>query len=177
MGDRVEIRMTKWRDRPHWAFSGIYLGSDAHGDWIGLPTGTHYERPGAAYDSSSPSVTLVPAADADERGWLAAFHAAGHRLPGFSSPIEVYVDIVTPPRWHDAVLSSVDLDLDVIRGATGRVWIDDEDEFAEHRISLDYPDVVVAHAGINCDLVHRMVAERVTPFDGDTHQRWLAQVS
>ncbi|WP_235737309.1 DUF402 domain-containing protein [Nocardioides alcanivorans] len=169
--------MTKWRQLPHWTFSGTYLGSDQHGDWIGLPTGTHYERPGAAYDSPSASVTLVPAPDADERGWLAAFHAAGHRLPGFTAAIEVYVDITTPPKWQGRVLTSVDLDLDVVRGSSGRVWVDDEDEFAEHRHTLDYPDVVVAHAGINCDLVQQLVSDRVAPFDGRTHLPWLAQVS
>jgi len=170
--------MTKWRDLPHWEFAGTYLGSDRHGDWIGLPTGTHYERPGAAYDSPSPSVTLVPAEDADERGWLAAFHASGgHRIPGFSSPVEVYVDIATPPRWRERVLTAVDLDLDVVRGASGRVWVDDEDEFAEHRVRLGYPEVVVAHAGLNCDLVHRLVRERIAPFDGLAHLPWLSRIS
>ncbi|WP_180935649.1 DUF402 domain-containing protein [Nocardioides ungokensis] len=37
------------------------------------------------------------------------------------------------------MLRAVDLDLDVVRGRTGRVWIDDEDEFAEHRVRFGYP--------------------------------------
>ena len=169
--------MTKWRDLPHWEFAGAYLGSDRHGDWIGLPVGTHYARPGVAFDSPTPAVTLVPAADLEERGWLAAFHpTGGYRYPGAASAVEVYVDIATPPRWHDRLVTSVDLDLDVLRGPSGRVWIDDEDEFAHHRISLDYPDVVVAHAGLNCDHVHRMMRDRVAPFDGRTHLPWLEQV-
>ena len=68
------------------------------------------------------------------------------------------------------------LDLDVLRGASGRVWIDDEDDFAEHRISLDYPEVVVAHAGLSCDHVHRLMHDRIAPFDGHAHLRWLARV-
>ena len=34
-----------------------------------------------------------------------------------------------------ATVTAVDLDLDVVRGWTGRVWVDDEDEFAAHRYS------------------------------------------
>ena len=41
--------MTKWGDRPHWEFDAVLLGSDEHGDWLGIPGGTHMSRPGAAY--------------------------------------------------------------------------------------------------------------------------------
>ena len=35
-GDAVRVVMTKWGDRPHWEFDATYLGSDEHGDWIGI---------------------------------------------------------------------------------------------------------------------------------------------
>ena len=54
--------------------------------------------------------------------------------------MRVYVDITTPPVWDGTVLRAVDLDLDVVRGNTGRVWVDDEDEFADHRVRFGYPD-------------------------------------
>ena len=50
-------------------------------------------------------------------------------------------------------MRAVDLDLDVIRGTTGRVWVDDEDEFAEHRVSLGYPDEVIEQAITSCQSV------------------------
>ena len=55
--------------------------------------------------------------------------------------------MATPAVWHgEDLVRAVDLDLDVIRGTTGRVWVDDEDEFAEHRVSLGYPDEVIEQA-------------------------------
>jgi hypothetical protein len=168
-GTPVEFVMTKWRDRPHWEFGGYFLGSDTHGDWVGIPAGTHMSRPGAEYVAPVDQVGLVPAAAAAERGWLATFHARGGQ-------VEVYVDITTPPRWEGTVLRAVDLDLDVVRGTTGRVWVDDEDEFAEHRVSLDYPTTLVVHATRSCDLVRAAVAGRAAPYDGSA-EAWLATVS
>ena len=131
-GTPVEVAMTKWRDLPHWEYSGVFLGSDLYGDWIGIPAGTAMSRPGADYVAPVDQVSLVPPAHAGERGWLATFHGRG-------GEVEVYVDITTPPLWDRSTLRAVDLDLDVVRGTTGRVWVDDEDEFAEHRIALGLP--------------------------------------
>ena len=146
-GTPVEVAMTKWRDLPHWEFPAFFLGSDEHGDWLGIPAGTAMSRPGADYVAPVDQVGLVPAYAADERGFLATFHARGGQ-------VEVYVDITTPPRWDGFTLRAVDLDLDVVRGTTGRVWVDDEDEFAEHRVSLGYPTTLVVHATRSCDHVH-----------------------
>ena len=132
-GDAVRCEITKWGDQPHWVYPGVYLGTDDHGDWIGFPEGTYFFRPGAEYVAPYDQVGLIPHADLAERGWMAAFHAAG-------GPVQVYVDIATPPVWDGSVLRSVDLDLDVVRGANGRVWVDDEDEFAQHRVEYSYPD-------------------------------------
>ena len=114
---------------------------------------------------------------AGEHGWLATFHAPGGQpwpVLG-NSPVEVYVDMTTVPVWDGATLRAVDLDLDVVRGRTGRVWIDDEDEFAEHRIAYDYPLHVVDLAMTTCDEIEAAVRERRAPFDGSS-DRWLAQV-
>lgn len=40
----------------------------------------------------------------------------------------------------------VDLDLDVTRWRDGRVEIEDEDEFEQHRVEYSYPNDVVEHA-------------------------------
>ncbi|MGB0101971.1 MAG: DUF402 domain-containing protein, partial [Nocardioides sp.] len=127
-GDAVRVVMTKWGDQPHWEFDASYLGSDQHGDWLGIPAGTAMSRPGATYLAPTRQVGLVPppGGSGPERGWLATFHDVG-------GPVQVYVDITTPPSWDGSVLRAVDLDLDVVRGNAGRVWVDDEDEFADHR--------------------------------------------
>ncbi|MBD8870546.1 DUF402 domain-containing protein [Nocardioides donggukensis] len=169
-GTPIEVVMTKWRDRPHWEFPTRYLGSDPHGDWLGVAAGTRFERPGAEYVAPVAQVVLVPGRDSGtDRGHLATFHAAG-------GPVAVYVDITTPPVWDGHVLRAVDLDLDVVRGTTGRVWVDDEDEFAAHRTELGYPATVVVHATRSCARVHTDVARGAAPYDG-TAAAWLAQVT
>ena len=103
-GTPIRCEMTKWGDRPHWEFDGVYLGADEHGEWLGFPEGTLNQRPGLELVSEVDAVTLVPA-----EGWYAAtFHAPGIWC-------DLYVDIATPGEWDGTVLRAVDLDLDVIR--------------------------------------------------------------
>jgi hypothetical protein len=158
--------MTKWGGRPHWEFEAVHLGGDAYGDWCGVPAGTVFLRPDAEYVSPVDQVMLAPAADADDRHWLATFHADG-------GVVEVYVDMTTPPEWDGPVLRAVDLDLDVVRDPDGRVWVDDEDEFAEHRVAFGYPADVVAQAERAAERIRDAVSGRVAPFDGTTHRAWL----
>ena len=162
--------MTKWGGRPHWEYEAVLLGSDEHGDWLGIPGGTHMSRPDAEYVAPVAQVVLVPLAGPDdERGWLATFHAPG-------GPVQVYVDMTTPPAWDGPVLRAVDLDLDVVRGATGRVWIDDEDEFARHRVEFGYPDETARLAMRTCDRVQADVTAARAPYDG-TPGAWLARLA
>lgn len=157
--------MTKWGDRPHWGLGATYLGADEHGDWLGVPAGTPHARPGASFVSEVDSVTLAP------RGspWCATFNAPGIWCT-------VYVDMSTPPLWDGDVLRAVDLDLDVIRGSDGMVWVDDEDEFGEHQVSLGYPPEIVMIAEASRDAVRDAVRRQQAPFDLDTPRRWLGQV-
>lgn len=165
----VRIEMTKWPDRPHWVFEGSYLGSDEHGDWIGFPAGSRFTRPGVEYVAPYSQVGLVPAQHLVERGWIATFHSP-------EGKVRSYIDIATPPVWHRTVLRSVDLDLDIVHGKTGRVWIDDEDEFADHRVRFGYPDDIVAQALESCRTVEAAVRAGSPPFDGLAHTAWLELV-
>ena len=106
--------------------------------------------------ASYAQVTLVPAEDLAERGWLATFDAP-------DGQVRTYVDITTPPRWRFTTLQCVDLDLDVVQGLTGRVWVDDEDEFAEHRERWAYPEIVVVSAVASCEAVERAVRTGAAP--------------
>ena len=67
--------------------------------------------------------------------WLGTFYGDDARRP-----FDTYVDVATPAVWHgEDLVRAVDLDLDVIRGTTGRIWVDDEDEFADHRVRWATP--------------------------------------
>lgn len=161
-GDLVSVVMTKWGERPHWEMSGYWLGSDEHGDWLGFPRSTWHHRPGYEFDSEVDSVTLLP-----REGWhVATLHDAGIW-------VDVYVDLSTPPVREGSVVGAVDLDLDVIRASTGATYLDDEDEFAEHRVEFGYPTDVVAAVEAEATRLLAAVGSRSAPFDGATAQRWL----
>ncbi len=171
-GDAVRVVMTKWGARPHWEFDALYLGVDEHGTWLGFPRGTRMSRPGAEYVAPTDQLGLVPPESAPpaHRGWLATFHGPGGLL-------SVYVDVTVPPTWSGATVTTVDLDLDVVRELDGRVWVDDEDEFAEHQVSLGYPAEVVAAARASADRLVDLVASGQPPFDRDTKLGWFDQLA
>ena len=177
-GTAIRCEMTKWGDRRHWEFDGVYLGADEHGEWLGFPEGTLNRRPGLELVSEVDAVTLVPPAS-----WYAAtFHAPGIWC-------DLYIDIATPGEWDGTVLRAVDLDLDVIRRSAtkpisnkttppnlaagpGEVFVDDEDEFAEHQVAYGYPAEVIGRAQTSCDELVESVRAGLPPYDG-THRRWL----
>ena len=160
----VRVVARKWPDRPHWEHDAVLLGEDEHGVWVGAPVGTAMSRPGAAFSTDQAQVTLVP----HEAPFLASFYGRGG-----SAHCDVYVDITTVPTWSSGVVTAVDLDLDVVRGWTGRVWVDDEDEFAAHRVRYAYPSDLVRLAVSSCDAVRTAVQAGLPPYDGTVAQRWL----
>lgn len=178
-GDTVRCVMSKWGERPHWEFDGTFLGVDEWGEWIGFPTGTQFVRPGQDFTASNDQVGLVPAeVDGTRPGFLATFHAPGGKpWPDLGdSPVAVYVDMTTPPVWDRSTVRAIDLDLDVIRGMNDRVIVDDEDEFAEHRVAFGYPPEVVALAEDSRDRVRAAILARQAPFDDHTHLPWLRRL-
>jgi len=161
------MAFTKWGDRPHWEYDAVRLGSDAHGTWFGLPLGTHVARPGREFRTDEAQVVLVP-----RSGFVATYYARGG-----TAPCDLYVDITTVPRLGQDAMHAVDLDLDVVRGWTGRVWVDDEDEFAEHRVRYGYPPEIVDHAVSTCARVRDEAAAGEVPFDAATPARWFAALA
>jgi hypothetical protein len=152
--------MTKWGDLPHWTMDAVYLGSDAAGDWIGFRVGTVMSRPGVSVTTTNEQVGLVPAAGtAVGQAWLATFHGPG-------GIVWTYVDMTTVPEWDGHTVRAVDLDLDVVEGLDGIVFVDDQDEFDEHRVAYAYPPEVVDLATATRDLVLLAVQQKLPPFDG-----------
>jgi len=166
-GSPVRIEMQKWGGVPHWSFDAVWLGSDEHGTWLGIRAGTHMARPGATYVNPTDQVCLLPEVTVAGGAWLATFHAPG-------STVKVYVDMATPSIWHGTTVRAVDLDLDVVRRLDDTVYVDDEDEFAEHQVELGYPPEIVAIAEQACIEVLRLVEKWQPPFDAETHASWLA---
>ena len=162
---RVRVVYEKWDGRPHWEFDTVRLGDDVHGTWLGVVRGTPQARPDASVTAAEDHVLLV----ADAGHYCATFHTDPRR-----ATLEVYVDVTCSHRWNDARITMVDLDLDVIRLWDGTVVVDDEDEFAEHRVLLAYPDEVVEHALATTSALRSELKRRSEPFDGAASERWLA---
>ena len=58
----------------------------------------------------------------------------------------------------------------------GEIFVDDEDEFAEHQVAYGYPADVVEQAQAELRRGPRGVRAGRAPYDG-THQRWLDELS
>jgi protein associated with RNAse G/E len=69
----------------------------------------------------------------------------------------------------------VDLDIDVIRYRDGRVEVEDEDEFAQHRDELGYPPEIVAGALAGAAELRAALAHGEEPF-ASHYLTWLARV-
>jgi hypothetical protein len=164
VGRTVRVVTRKWPDSPHWEHDAVVLGEDVHGTWLGAAAGTRCSRPGAAYDADQAFLRLVTPGTA----WISSFYARGGR-----AQFDVYVDVTTVPVWSGDTVTAVDLDLDVVRGWAGRTWVDDEDEFADHRTRLGYPDDVVTTALASCETVLAAVRREEAPYDRAAPVPWF----
>ena len=162
-GHPVRGRYTKWGGRRHHGADLVYLGADEHGDWLGDPAGNAWSGGPKEFTSVTDNVLLVPR----DRGMTAMFYQ-----PHPEQEFELYVDITTRPVWEGDLVTAVDLDLDVIRHFDGTVLVDDEDEFAEHRVTLGYPDEVAAGAVAECDRVVAEVTSGAATFATSTAAPW-----
>lgn len=163
----MQIRFTKWGGGAHWELPGAYLGSDEYGHWVGSRPPTVMTRPGRTVTFERHFVGLFP-----YDGWYAATFYEWADMP---ESHDVYVDISTVPEWHGATVTLVDLDLDVVREWAGKVFVDDEDEFADHQVALGYPADVVRAAEASAAAIADAVRARAEPF-GEVGRGWLAQL-
>ena len=142
------------------------LGRDDQGTWLFAPKGAD-----ASYASYGPTplgsnfLTLIPVPD---QWWVCTWMWGDP-----DTTIDIYVDIVSPPSWRSSeCLEIVDLDLDVIRHLDGRVSLEDEDDFAHHSTSLQYPRSVISSARSAAIDVMRGIVGHARPFD-EPPSRWL----
>jgi uncharacterized protein len=165
-GARILFRWRKWDGGPHWEHECVYLGSDEWGDWVGQQAGWRSARPGRELAAPSPNVTLIPPS---------GDYALTVNEPPAS--YRVYIDLAWDVHWQDGEPGGIDMDLDVVRAADGRLWIDDRDEWDEHRVQYGYPlDIVEELETLAIDLERRVGASEV-PFDDATARRWLDRLA
>ncbi|QAY60448.1 DUF402 domain-containing protein [Microbacterium protaetiae] len=168
-GTRLIFRWRKWDGSPHWEHDCVYLGSDELGDWVGQPTGWHSHRPGKQFTTESPNVTLIT----PDPTWAGTFYGGMH-----PRHVRIYIDIAWDVQWTGAEPTAIDMDLDVVRCDDQRgIWIDDEDEWDEHRVLYDYPADVQATLAAKAIELKAQVTAETPPFDDATAQRWLDRLA
>ena len=159
----VEIHGFKWPKRPTSVGVFSLLGEDSFGEWIGIARGDAWwsaDRTRSGY-FDRPFVKLVPR----ETFWTVCFHSI--------DPL-IDVDIVLPVRRYDGVIEEVDLELDVLRTADGRVQVRDQDIFDRMRTDWALPDDIAAQAQATCKEIRRCVESGAEPF-GKVGGNWLSQ--
>jgi hypothetical protein len=149
-GTRLLFRWRKWDGSPHWRSS----------------------RPERDYLVESPNVTLLPPSG--------LYAMTVNVAP--PATYRIYIDIGWDVRWMPGddgpEPAGIDMDLDVVSAVDGRgIWIDDRDEWDEHRIAYGYPlDIVEKLEGVAVDL-ERSVRAGVAPFDDATPDAWLERLA
>jgi protein associated with RNAse G/E len=167
-GTRVQFRWRKWDGSPHWVHDCVYLGHDRWGDWFGQRAGWRSTRPERDYLVDGPNVTLMPPSG--------QYALTVNLAP--PATYRIYIDLGWDLRWdeRDGQLepTGIDMDLDVVSAVDGRgIWIDDRDEWDEHRVAYGYPlDIVEKLETLAVDLEERVRAG-VAPFDDATPDAWL----
>jgi uncharacterized protein len=167
-GTRLEFRWRKWDGSPHWVHDCVYLGSDEWGDWFGQDTGWRSHRPGREFPASARNVTLLPPSG--------DFALTVNVAP--PAHYRVYIDIAWDVRWSDdGEPTGIDMDLDVVKAIDERgIYIDDRDEWDEHRVQYGYPlDLVAKLEAVTVDLEQKVTAG-TPPFDDATADRWFARL-
>lgn len=163
----IDLDIRKWDGRSHYRHDARLLGSDEHGTWLGVDAGTPFTGPNGPGEMPGAFVLVVR----EDTAWVASFWRP---FPGLD--FEVYVDLTTAPRWlSDTHLTVVDLDLDVIRRFDGTVFVDDTDEFEEHRVLFGYPEDVAEEALATAGWLVEAVGGHREPF-GDAWRPWLARL-
>ncbi len=163
-GTKVFFRWRKWDGSPHWEHECLYLGSDRWGDWLGQRAGWRSFRPGRDMLLTAASVALIPT---DRTDYVLTVNAPPQRT-------RVYIDVAWDVRWgDDAVPTAIDMDLDVVRRVDGTVFVDDIDEWQEHRERYGYPSRVIERLESVARDLERRVAAHEAPFDEDTPDHWL----
>ena len=136
MSSAVHVDFRKWPDSLHWQFTMSHLGEDEHGTWLWGPVGMEIRRGHEPHRATTRLTVKLVTPDA---WWTAIWNDS-------DDDIQLYVDIATPAEWQPGRVRMIDLDLDVVRFRDGRVEVLDEDEFAEHQVTLGYPPHIIDRA-------------------------------
>ncbi len=171
-GTPVLFRWRKWDGSAHWVHECVYLGRDRWGDWVGQRAGWRSHRPERDYQVDGDNVTLIPPSG--------QYALTVNVAP--PATYRIYIDLGWDVRWEERDGQrgpyGIDMDLDVVSAVDGRgIWIDDRDEWDEHRVAYGYPlHIVTELEDVAIDL-EQQVRAGTPPFDDATADGWLRRLA
>ncbi len=165
IGRRYPLQFWKYPATVHWRHDAIALGEDDFGLWLGAREGWEAQKGlEPARPIAGNQIHLVPHDD-----WFVYTYSPSH-------PRALHwIDTSTPATFEDHRVTAVDLDLDVVRSPDGLVWIEDQDEFELHQVTLDYPPEFITKAAAATDRLYRSLVELREPFK-TVARSWVQQL-
>lgn len=160
----LEVLYTKWGGHLHWRMPAVKIGADEFGTWLGVARNTEVVRSDSSFILRRAKVLLVPRDGA---------HTAGFYEFVEDIDVDVYVDITSSPDWSPTGVTAIDLDLDVVRLANGKTYVDDRDEFETNQRRYGYPPEVIAGAESTCARIMDDLTRGREPYK-TVGSRWLA---
>ena len=163
MNRLVHIDFRKWVTHLHWQFTMNYLAEDEWGLWLWAPAGSKARRgnePPQTFNRNNVKL-VVPGA-----WWTAIWNDGGE--------FDLYIDTIAPAAIGPDRVTMVDLDLDLVRSVDGSVKIDDEDEFADHRVRYGYSEYLVERTVAETRALRPKLEAREEPF-GEVGDRMMEQ--
>lgn len=165
----VLFHWRKYNGREHWLHRTEHLGTDEHGEWFVQRQGVVSSRPGMSYVTETELVLLVPKSGT----WIAKIFPNGRE-----DRMKLYIDLATEVVYHreEAKVTAVDMDLDVIQLEDGYLYLEDEHEFREHTVTMNYPQALVAETKHEAGKLLEAVETASEPF-GAVADHWLKKAS
>jgi len=160
-GTPIRILSTKFDGSPHYEYWGRLI--DQHEGVIRVITDAG--TPTSSYRGEGLMRSRMTQLFFTDR-WYNVFH---NYVPVGRLGMHWYANVGTPARIEGDTLHWVDLDLDLMDTQVRGLFVDDEDEFAEHQILMSYPPEIVASAEAALAELLSLAGALRFPLDHDTH--------
>lgn len=160
-GRPIRILSTKYDGSRHYDYRGRLVDEAPGVVRVVIEAGTPFVSYRAEGEIQAPMTQLF-----FTDLWFNVFH--NHRPMGRQQMLS-YANVGTPVRLEGDTLHWIDLDLDVIQTVERGLYVDDEDEFAEHQRRMAYPEEIIRRAVEAKDALLHLAHGGGFPFDREAH--------
>lgn len=154
LGDEITVHSIKYDGSPHRWWRSHIIRADDCGLLLHTPNGTLMNGPKGGWQSRGGNTFF----------WWDRWYNV-YQAPDDSTTLRYYVHIATPPALSAGQLVYIDLDVDVIMDITGRVRVEDEDEFATGTVRYGYSDEVIRRVQEATHQVRQLFTQSQSPWN------------